>query len=728
MTEDTAIRLLLVEDNPAHADLTTEWLSDVPGHVFEVIVAATLDDALRSTQENDDFDAVLLDLNLPDSRGIETVKRLREAHGELPVVVVSSLVDDELRREALANGAQDVVDKRDTSSMILPRSILYAAELGRRRSRQEQIQSLVAAAPEAMVVVDRDGRVNFSNAAADQLSDGLQLVGERLSVDHEDSDGIALSAERLSLRGETRLGNFEWDGEPASLIVIRDLADRRARLEAEAKASAAEESLELFKQVVERMPVGVRLMQRGEDDQFVPTWENAAATTAWGLPNTPSLASLSASAKAAVQTLGPLALPDIRDDRTTPATIFAVQVAPITNNLVGVFSEEVTERISLAAQLRQAQKMEAVGRMAGGIAHDFNNLLTVIISFAGLVRDSLDDSGLAAQDLDEVLGAADRAAILTRQLLAVSRRQPVAPEVLDLNEAVMKISRMLARTLGEDIELVVVPESEIHPVFMDRGHFEQIMMNLAVNARDAMPKGGKLFIEIRNVSGDHDMGDHVLVEVSDTGEGMPAEVMAHVFEPFFTTKEHGKGTGLGLAMAYGMVAQASGSINVKSSPDQGTVFEIRLPRTSMTHRPSRVLGPSTGDFRGDELVLVVEDEPRVRDVVRRFLLPQGYRMIEAGNGEEGLRVFAEYADRIDLVISDVVMPRMNGQEFAERMRRDFGGCRVLFMTGYTSDAIPVQPQAVGNLKSHFWLEKPFTEEQLLTRVRQVLDAEESEAN
>jgi PAS domain S-box-containing protein len=394
-------------------------------------------------------------------------------------------------------------------------------------------------------------------------------------------------------------------------------------------------------------------------------------------------------------------------------------------NVVGVLLD-LTERKRLEAQFRQAQKMEAVGRLAGGVAHDFNNLLTIILSFGSFVRNALDPQSRAYQDLDEVLKAGNRAATLTGQLLAFSRRNTIAPRVINVNDVVKEADRMLRRVLGEDVELLGVLSPDIWNVKIDPGAFEQVLVNLAVNARDAMPEGGKLMIETENVRldegytagmGEVPAGSYVVVAMSDTGSGMDSATQARIFEPFFTTKELGKGTGLGLSTCYGIVNQAEGYIAVYSEPGKGTNFRIYLPKVS---QPADLpaLPPPTGELRGSEVVLVVEDDDRVRSLASRTLSWLGYKVIEASSGAEAVATYQDTISSVNLLLTDVVMPGMTGKQLADRLVALNPSLMVLYMSGYTPNSI--LQGGVLETGSHI-VQKPFTPESLGGKVRHVLD-------
>jgi PAS domain S-box-containing protein len=363
------------------------------------------------------------------------------------------------------------------------------------------------------------------------------------------------------------------------------------------------------------------------------------------------------------------------------------------------------ERERLEHRLQQAQRLETVGQLAGGVAHDFNNLLAVILNYAYFIRERLPEDSDVRGDLEEIRHAAERASELTHQLLVFSRREAIRPVVLDLNEVVRDMERLVGRTIGEHVELVTDLEPEECLVEADSSQLEQVVLNLVVNARDAMPGGGTIRIETR-------LGEEVLLAVADDGEGMEPEVAARAFEPFFTTKPKGAGTGLGLATVYGTVTQAGGHAEIDSLAGRGTTLRVYLPRAGERQ-------PATAEASGDApagegaTVLVVEDEDPVRRLTCRILAGSGYECLEASGGEEALRLYDEHRDRVALLLSDVVMPGMSGQELAERIASEGPGPPVLFMSGYTDEAILPRDGAA-------LLHKPFTADALLRGVREAL--------
>jgi hypothetical protein len=387
---------------------------------------------------------------------------------------------------------------------------------------------------------------------------------------------------------------------------------------------------------------------------------------------------------------------------------------------------DVTERLRLQEQLQHAQKLESIGRLAGGVAHDFNNLLTAILGYTQILETRMTGDPPALQDLSEIRRAGTRARDLTQQLLAVARRQVTAPRIVDLNALVSELERLLQRLVAEDVVLVTRLGRELWPVTADPAQIEQVLMNLAVNGRDAMPEGGRLTIETENLRVDAsssrrrsgmEPGDYVVLRVSDTGVGMSEEVLGHVFEPFFTTKPVGQGTGLGLATVYGTVRQSGGHIWVESAPGHGTTFSACFPRA--TGAVESMPGDASGVARGGrESVLLVEDDEAVRALAARVLQAAGYAVRVASGGTEALDLVAGDSSAIDLLVTDVVMPYVSGKEVAERVSRTRPGLTVLYISGY-----PQGPDdASGVLKpGDAFLPKPFTGPQLLFKVREVLD-------
>ena len=392
------------------------------------------------------------------------------------------------------------------------------------------------------------------------------------------------------------------------------------------------------------------------------------------------------------------------------------------------FVTDITPRKQLEEQLAHSQKMEAVGRLAGGVAHDFNNLLTIISGYNRMLLDQLSDSGPLRSYSEEVLKAADRAAALTNQLLAFSRRQMLRPRVVDANSLVQGDEKMLRRLIGEDIDLVLQLTPGVGNIKVDPGQFSQIILNLAINARDAMPNGGRLTIETAVAHLDEDYakahlevrpGEYVMIAVSDNGIGIDAETKRHIFEPFFTTKEQGKGTGLGLATVYGIVKQSGGDIWVYSELGQGTTFKVYFPQIRDAASDDSLVAPDTRP--GHETILLVEDEAGVRELVAEMLRQRGYKVLQAADPAEALQVSEHFGGPIQMLLSDVVMPKMSGMQLAEQLAPRRPQMRVLYLSGYTENTIIHH----GVLKPGVqFLPKPFSQDALAKKIREVLDRPE----
>jgi two-component system, cell cycle sensor histidine kinase and response regulator CckA len=395
--------------------------------------------------------------------------------------------------------------------------------------------------------------------------------------------------------------------------------------------------------------------------------------------------------------------------------------------MLGV-ATDITPRRHLEEQLRQSQKMEAVGRLAGGIAHDFNNVLTAILGYSQILLTDLPEGDARREDIQEIEHAATRAATLTRQLLAFSRRQVLQPQLLDLNGLVENLDKFLRRLIGEDIDLLVRASPDLWLVSADPGQMEQVIMNLVVNSRDAMPTGGKLTLETANMTLDAQYaqryisvrpGEYVMLAVSDTGTGMDEATQARIFEPFFTTKGSGKGTGLGLSTVYGIVKQSGGNIWVYSEPGRGTTFKVYLPRETQTSDPVRLPRTEATVLTGTETILLVEDEDAVRTLAGKVLRGLGYTVLEATLAREAVEIAGKHAPGIDLLLTDVVMPGHSGAELARMLMDSLPKLKVLYMSGYTDEAIIHHGVLAANIA---YLQKPFTPTALATKVREVLSA------
>ncbi|PWT99627.1 MAG: hybrid sensor histidine kinase/response regulator [Terriglobia bacterium] len=630
------------------------------------------------------------------------------------------------------------------------------------REQRQWFETTLGSIGDAVVATDTQGRVKFMNRLA------IELTGWRLeeakgmplrSVFHivDEQAGVELDSptEKVIRDGvQTGLANhtlliskdgrktpiddcaapIKRDGSTlGAVLVFRDVAARR---EAQRQIENSERRYRLLFQ---SNPQPMWVFDR---DTLAFLAVNNAAVQKYGYTTEEFLGMTIADIRPAEDV--PALLQDVgkrtpglhRDGpwrhRTRDGTIISVEIAahPIVfegQNASLVMAADVTERQKLEEQFRQAQRLESIGRLAGGIAHDFNNLLTVINGYASVILSELPGGSPLAQRVAEIQGAGQRAAALTQQLLAFSRRQIVQPKVLNVNSVIADVDKMLRRLIGEDIDLVVKLSPDLDNIKVDDGQLQQVIMNLAVNARDAMPQGGSLIIETSNVYLDESYaakhpevhaGAYIMLAVTDSGTGMTPEVQERIFEPFFTTKPPGSGTGLGLATVHGMVRQAGGWIWVYSEPRSGTTFKIYFPRTEEAV-PGRHTDAATSSPRGNETILVVEDQEDVRKLTVAVLEHYGYRVLSAAGGDEAIALANSFMGVIDLLITDVIMPGMSGRELAERLVAD-RKLRVLFMSGYTENAIAHR----GILDSGLaYIQKPFTPESLAQKVREILEPE-----
>ena len=579
------------------------------------------------------------------------------------------------------------------------------------------VGALDLAAPDmALRIGDRD----FAHWALIALNFGLINTLVTLAV------GIVLAAVSKALKRET-----------ASRISLERESANRKQAEAERDRSLAQLQLQ-----IERMPVGYLL----SDKDFRYTRWNPAAESIFGFEAAevlgkhpfevivpPEARELVSSVFERIQR-GTMDEHSQAQNRTKDGTLITCEwlSTPLFDDdgtFAGMLAlvQDVTDRKKLEEQLRQSQKMEAIGQLAGGVAHDFNNLLSVVLSYADLILADLESDDVIRGDVEEIRRAGERAAALTRQLLMFSRQQVIEPKVLDLNDVLSGVDKMLRRLVGEDVELTTIHGPSLGHIRADPGSVEQVLMNLVVNARDAMPVGGKLTIETANFLLDEEYarahidakpGAYVMLAITDTGSGMDKSTLARIFEPFYTTKEKGKGTGLGLSTVFGIVQQSGGTVWVYSELGVGTTFKVYLPRVDEAAEDMRSLVVSA-TLRGSETILLVEDEDQVRDVARGILLRQGYSVLDARNAGEALLLCEQHPGRIHLLLSDVVMPRMSGPALAKRLVRSRPDMKVLCMSGYTDDAAVRHGVIDAELA---YLQKPLTVDSLSRKVRSVLDA------
>jgi PAS domain S-box-containing protein len=559
-----------------------------------------------------------------------------------------------------------------------------------------------------------------------QAEPGLAVTAQGI---HRRSDGTTFPV-------EVRISQVVFSGTHLVLALARDITERLRTEE------ALREANHLLQTMIETSPLAIVVLDR---TGRVKLW-NRAAENIFGwraeevldqpLPTIPEdkQEEFRRLLDEDFQGHGKAGLPLRRQRKDGSLVDVRLWTAPLFDaqgnrwGVMGVMAD-VTEKIRLEEQLRQAQKMEAIGRLAGGIAHDFNNLLMVICGYVELMLERLPEENPLRRNAQEIHKAAKRAAALTRQLLAFSRKQVLQPRVLDLNSVVTDMEHLLRRLIPENIELTIHTAPNLGAVRADPGQIEQVILNLAVNARDAMPSGGKLLLETANVELDRhsklthseiEPGSYVMLAVSDTGTGMDAETLKHIFEPFFTTKDKSKGTGLGLATVYGVVKQSGGHVTVYSEPGRGSTFKIYLPRVDAPHISANEQQPVRAGHCGNETVLLVEDEDGVRELTENFLRSQGYQVLAARNGEEALELTAKHPGPVHLLLTDVIMPGISGRELAERLAAQRPGIRVLFASGYTDGAVLQQNAVIPGTR---FLQKPFPLQVLAKEIRDTLETD-----
>jgi PAS domain S-box-containing protein len=835
-SDSTAIQILLVEDNPGDARLVREMLAEAAGDGSGVTFAVThsreLGQALRALAEGA-FQVVLLDLGLPDSQGLDTLRRVLEAAPAAPVLVLSGLGDRELALEAVKAGAQDYLVKGRVDEYSLPRAIRYALERKRseeeirRRNRELALLNRVIAASaaslepeEVLEVVCRELAHAFDlpQAAAALLDESktqavvvaeyasalpavapeaLPAVAEpglrpqgvpkpALGIRIPVADNPAfqyLLAHRVPLvvedaQHDPRLGStrdlMRQRGTASLLIlplVIRGDVIGSLGLDAVQPRAFSADEVNLAWSVADQAAGALARARLAQTQRRLTTAiEQAAESVVIAdvqgdiLYVNPAFEQITGYRRAEV--VGPpLHLPPARGEeegggqhepafyqdlwntisagqtwqgrlvnRRKDGTLYTEEttISPVRDEAGAIthyvaLKRDVTRELQLEEQYRQAQKMEAIGQLTAGIAHDFNNLLTAINGFAELLQSKLPATEPAQDMVGKILDAGRRAANLVRQLMAFSRKQIVEPQVLNLNEVLAETEKLLQRIIGEHIRLHTVFAPDLWPVKIDPAQIEQAVLNLAVNARDAMPGGGELTVETANISLDQayaaghletQPGEYTLLAVSDTGVGMSPEVQARIFEPFFTTKERGKGTGLGLASVYGIVKQAGGHIRVYSEEGVGTTFKIYLPRIRQAAQPLRPAEPSYRMPAGDETILLVEDDEGVRLLARHVLGRLGYTLLEAQDGQAALQIASSHPGPIHLLLTDVVMPGMSGKAAAQQLSAGRPSLKILYMSGYTDEAIAHHGVLDPGVA---FLQKPFGAMGLAHKVRAVLD-------
>ena len=700
-------RILIVEDSRTQAEHLRLLLEEAG---FSVEVAADAERALELFNASA-FDMVISDVVMPGESGYDLCRRLRQhpERGQVPIVLLTSLTDPLDILQGIECGADNYVTKPYEPEALLGRIRYIFANRARRETHKLKVGVEVAFL----------GRTLTVNSEKEQILDLLVSTCE---------DVVRANRELRTSREELERANSEIEKYARRMEgQARSSEDKYRRLMEQAHDAIAlldplGRVLEVNRRAAELCGLTAPELVGRSYEEFIPGEELETERSQFQK----LLAAGHAQRQSRVRRANGQVV-----DVDCAASLVELEGERVVLAIV----HDATERRRLEEQLRQAQKMEAVGRLAGGVAHDFNNLIQVVIGYGELVLTALPSDHPQREGIVEIVKAGERAAALTRQLLAFSRQQVIAARVFQLNTVIAEAGKMLKRLLGEDIVLAVVLDPGLDLIKADPHQLEQVLVNLCVNARDAMPRGGKLTIETSNVELDGGArlppevrpGRYVLLAVSDTGCGMDEATRSHLFEPFFTTKEVGKGTGLGLATVYGIVKQAGGFVSVYSEPGQGTTFKVYLPRvaegTPEEHEPAARAPGTTSDGGGapspTETLLLVEDEEGVRTLAREVLQTAGYTVLEASGGAAALQVCEEYTGPIHLLVSDVVMPGMGGRELADRLTAQRPEVKVLFLSGYADDAVVRH----GVLASQVaFLQKPFTVLALARKVREVLTA------
>jgi two-component system cell cycle sensor histidine kinase/response regulator CckA len=781
-------RVLLVDDDRAQLKLCQLRLQD-EGFIVETATSAesALESALRAAPDAIVSDVLMGELDgfglcrkvreaaqlahvpvvlLSAHYGDADARKLAQGVGAFGLTARTPTFDDELAllRAALANSCRLPTPATDAVSD----TVLYEQHLrtnanqltrllGKAKHAEERYRTLFENANDAIAVLSHDGRVLEANERLHELlgTAPSELVGRNIRefapAGQEDANverfrrSIATGAGRNeAVPVQRRDGSviymefsntvIEIDGQLLVFSIGHDVTDSRAATQALMSAEAR------YRSLVERMPDVMWTAVDGKDLSFITP--NIEAVSGYAVDEllegglTLWTSRVHADDRehvvAAMHTSGARPFDvEHRWQRKDGRWIWLRSRAIATYEregalcLDGMFSD-VTEKKQLEEGLRHAQKMEAIGQLTGGIAHDFNNILAAILANSHFLLDELAESDPRRADAEEIKVAAERAAALTKQLLAFSRRQMLEPSIVDLNATVAGLETMLRRLIGEHIEFDIVPGAELGSVRIDAGQLEQVVMNLVVNARDAMPGGGRLTIETANVElsdlcagaqGPTEQCQYVMLSVRDTGCGMDAETKRRIFEPFFTTKPPGKGTGLGLSTCYGIVKQSGGSIWAYSDLGRGSVFKICLPRVAGCPESGKKRAPRA-EVPGNETILLVEDDERVRTAVQRMLETRGYRVLAASNGAHAIELARSQRGQIQLVLSDVVMPGASGPEVVEQLQRE-GALRSLYMSGYSDHA--VLKGGASRSEVHL-IQKPFSPEALVKKIREVIDA------
>jgi two-component system, cell cycle sensor histidine kinase and response regulator CckA len=764
----TPLRLIIIEDRPDDAAL---MLRELRRAGLEVDATIVCDEAGLLEHLSPPPDLILADYSLPTFSALRALEVVRERAADLPLVVVSGSISEEIAVDCMLRGATDYVLK-DRPARLGQAAIraIGEAQLRQEKRLAEEAQRQSEEryrrfAENAQDVIFRY-RV-YPDAAFEYVSPSATAVtgytpeehyadpqlGHRLMHPEDNAGRLTTDpspgGSPVVFRWVHKKGHTIWVEQ--TRVPIYDAGGRIVAVEGitrdVSERHRSDEALRLsesrFRGIFEASPIGVAVVCSGGGViEMNPACKEVLGIdpepgSECGLVLSADVLSTDLAARLSSTSHGrfelQLDLPAFaakagyvaRRGGTVHLDVLLTPLASTGEPFYLAQLQDVTERRRLEAQLQQSQKMETIGMLAGGIAHDFNNLLTAITGYATFAKLSLADEDPSGADLEEVLKATERASNLTGQLLAFARNQSAQMQRLDVNELIADMDRLFRRLIREDIDLVTQPAEGLWPVEADRGQLEQVLVNLVVNARDAMPAGGRLTIATRNVRLQQPSdarrlnappGEYVVLSVRDSGGGISPEATQHLFEPFFTTKTTGQGTGLGLAVVYSVVQQHRGDISVESERGQGATFEVYLPR-GQADAASTAVGVGGRAQRGTETILLAEDEASVRRVAERMLRSLGYNVLPAADGEEAMRVAADWAGHIDALLTDVVMPRMSGRELARRMRLRHPDLRVLYASGYTDTPFS---DADRTERTDF-LQKPYTAQTLGQGLRRLLD-------
>ena len=746
------IRALVVEDNPADAAFLWEAVKEAGANSYvELIYSELLESALGLIAE-EKFDLILLDLHLPDERGLPTLLRVQAAAPSVPIIVLTGMDDEALATRAVREGAQDYLVKSQIDGRSLVRAMRYATErkhaIEALQRREEHFRLLIENALDLITILHSDGTIRYVSPSHQRILGyrAEELIGiNALTMVHPDDLAevhLLFRARRSPASIECRFKHADgsWrmleafgrnlshvPGVQGLVINSRDVTERRNSEEALRQAN------QTLRAVFHTSPLAIYSTDLAG---CIKSWNRAAQRMfGWGewelLDQLPPQFSLQPGDVAGLRRKNaeeessefPVELTCRRKDGTAlEVRVWSAYLRDRSGKATGIVDvvADITDRKRLEEQLHHSQRLDAVGRLAGGIAHDINNMLMVISGYSQMLSESPEGDETRQGDLEQIIKAADRGADLTRQLLAFSRRQVVNPRVLDLNMIVRDTQRMLQRVIGEHIQLITEIDPHVPNVHIDAAQLEQVLVNLAVNARDAMSGGGTLTIRTSCVQVDEAYfrkhlsptpGQYARLTISDSGTGIDPDLVPHLFEPFYTTKERGKGTGLGLSTSYGIVKQSGGEIVYTPAEGGGATFHIFLPAVQTLAEQLLPQSPVTAE-RGSGTILLVEDDQAVRQVLENMLHRSGYSVLAYASPQEAFEFLNNDAPHIDLLITDMVMPGMSGPELVRQVSLRFPNMPVLYVSGYADSA--------GYDVSGPYLQKPFTHESLAAKVREAL--------